>query len=149
MSNRKSRIQYAALPYRFVNGRPEVLLVTSRETRRWILPKGWAKKGVKPHEMAAIEAFEEAGVRGVISKHPIGTYRYEKRLTDSKSVECEVTVFPMEIHEELESWPERNERERRWLSAGEAAYLISESGLVAMLLQLGLPSDKGPSAGRR
>ena len=146
MSHRKPRTQYAALPYRLVNGRPEVLLVTSRETRRWIIPKGWAKKGVKPHEMAAIEAYEEAGVRGDVGKRPIGSYRYEKRMPDGKTVPCDVTVFPLEIHEELESWPEKGQRERRWLSSSQAALLISEGGLVGLLLRIGLPpNDEAPA----
>jgi 8-oxo-dGTP pyrophosphatase MutT (NUDIX family) len=128
-----SRAQLAALPYRQVEGRLEVLLVTSRETRRWIIPKGWAEKGTKPHDMAAREAFEEAGVRGKVGKRPHGSYRYEKRLTAKRSVECEV-------EQELADWPEKGERERRWLSPSQAALDISESGLVAMLLSLGLPA---------
>ncbi len=139
MSSKRLRVQYAALPYRMVNGRPEVLLVTSRETRRWIIPKGWAEKGTEPHDMAAQEAYEEAGVRGKVKKRPYGTYRYEKRLTASQSVECEVTVFLMEVQQELEDWLEKEERERRWQSPSQAAMAISESGLVAMLLRLGLP----------
>jgi 8-oxo-dGTP pyrophosphatase MutT (NUDIX family) len=111
-----SRAQLAALPYRQVEGRLEVLLVTSRETRRWIIPKGWAEKGTKPHDMAAREAFEEAGVRGKVRKCPHGSYRYEKRLTAKRSVECEVTVFLLEVEQELADWPEKGERERRWLS---------------------------------
>ena len=135
-----SRAQLAALPYRQVEGRLEVLLVTSRETRRWIIPKGWVEKGTKPHDMAAREAFEEAGVRGKVGKYPHGSYRYEKRLTAKRSVECEVTVFLLEVEQELDDWPEKGERERRWLSPSQAALDISESGLVAMLLSLGLPA---------
>jgi len=133
------RTQYAALPCRLVNGRPEVLIVTSRETRRWIIPKGWAEKGVKPHDMAAREAFEEAGVRGKVKKRAIGSYDYEKRLTAKKSVLCRVFVFLLKVDEELEEWPEKGERDRRWLSPSQAALLISEGGLVPMLLRLGLP----------
>ncbi|MCW2242459.1 NUDIX hydrolase [Azospirillum canadense] len=117
-----------------------MLLITSRETRRWIVPKGWAEKGTEPHDMAAQEAFEEAGVRGKIKKRPYGSYRYEKRLTASQSVECEVTVFLLEVQQELEDWPERAERERRWLRPSQAALAISEGGLVPMLLRLGLPA---------
>ncbi|MGQ9371988.1 NUDIX hydrolase [Azospirillum sp. ST 5-10] len=137
MPKRAPRTQYAALPYRLVDGRPEILLVTSRETRRWIVPKGWAEKGVAPHELAALEAFEEAGVRGTVRKRPLGVYRYDKRLTERKSVPCEVTVFLLHVTEEAEDWPERAERERRWMTPGQAALAISESGLVAMLLDMG------------
>ncbi len=133
------RVQYAALPYRLVAGHPDVLLVTSRETRRWIIPKGWAEKGVKPHDMAAREAFEEAGVRGKVKKRPYGTYLYEKRLT-GRSIECKVTVFLFEVQDVLEAWPEQHERRRCWLSADQAAKAISDGGLVTMLLRL---SDLG------
>ncbi|WP_448205938.1 NUDIX hydrolase [Azospirillum sp. sgz302134] len=139
MSDRTHHIQYAALPYRLVNGRPEVLLVTSRETRRWIIPKGWAEKAVKPHAMAAREAYEEAGVRGKVEHRPFGSYRYIKRLTANKSVLCAVTVFLLEVDQELDEWPEKAERERRWLSPSQAALAVGESGLVEMLLRLGIP----------
>ena len=90
--------------------------------------------------MAAREAFEEAGVRGKVGKRPHGSDCYEKRLTAKRSVECEVTVFLLEVEQELADWPEKGERERRWLSPSQAALDISESGLVAMLLSLGLPA---------
>jgi 8-oxo-dGTP pyrophosphatase MutT (NUDIX family) len=137
--NNKPRMQYGALPYRFVDGSLEILLVTSRETGRWIIPKGWGEKSVKPHAMAQREAFEEAGVRGKISKRSFGSYRYEKRLTPVKSVECEVRVFPLQVEEELDEWPEKGQRERCWLKPSQAAMTISDSGLVSMLLRLGLP----------
>lgn len=134
--NKKPRVQYGALPYRLVDGRMEVLLVTSRDTHRWIIPKGWSEKAVKPHVMALREAFEEAGVRGKISKRAFGSYRYEKRLTTTKSVECEVRVFPLHVQEELEEWPEKDQRERCWLKPEEAAETISDHGLVPMLKRL-------------
>ncbi|MBP2228710.1 NUDIX hydrolase [Azospirillum agricola] len=141
MRTSSPRTQYAALPYRLSGTIPQVLLVTSRETRRWIIPKGWAEKGIKPRAMAAREAFEEAGVTGKVRKRPYGSYRYEKRLAAGRSVECEVTVFLLEVREELDEWPERHERDRRWLSPGQAAMAISDSGLVAMLLGLATPSN--------
>ena len=86
--------QFSALPCRIgANGRPEVLLLTSRKTRRWVIPKGWPIKGLKPCEVAAREANEEAGVRGTMSsKRPIGTYHYEKLLPDAR-LRCEVRMF--------------------------------------------------------
>lgn len=130
------RAQLAALPYRLIEERLEVLLITSRETRRWIITKGWTEKGTKPDDMAAREAFEEAGIRGKIGKFPHDSYRYEKRLTEKRSVECLVTVYLLEVDQELEEWLEKAERERRWLSSSQAALEVSESGLVAMLLRL-------------
>lgn len=134
------RTQCAALPYRFINGEAEVLLITSRETRRWILPKGWEEKKTKLHYMAALEAYEEAGVRGKVDKHPLGTYLYEKRLDSGDSVTCKVHVFALEVEEELSDWPEKAERTRMWTTPAQAALLISESGLAAILLDF-IPPD--------
>ncbi|MGF7175977.1 NUDIX hydrolase [Azospirillum doebereinerae] len=140
MSTEKLRTQYAALPYRFLANRLEVLLITSRETRRWIIPKGWAEKRVKPRDMAAREAFEEAGIRGKVSKHPAGSYRYHKRLAADRTVECEVIVYLLDVREELVEWPERSERDRCWMPPEQAVASISESGLVPLLLDLGRPA---------
>ena len=105
------RLQYGALPYRKMNGhRAEFMLVTSRETRRWIIPKGWPKKGKSPHRSAAREAFEEAGVLGAVGRRPLGSFSYEKRLKNGSSVECKVRVFPLEVSSQRKEWPERQER---------------------------------------
>src|SRR6266567_9047960 len=91
------RVQYGALPYRLTAGsRPQFMLITSRETRRWVIPKGWPKKGKSPRYSAAREAFEEAGVVGAVAKRPIGSFSYEKRMTNGGVVVCEVRVFPLE-----------------------------------------------------
>src|SRR5215468_11570993 len=79
------RLQYGALPYRTSNGhRAQFMLVTSRETRRWIIPKGWPKRGKSPHRSAAREAFEEAGVIGAVGRRPVGSFSYAK---NGRSVE--------------------------------------------------------------
>lgn len=140
MSTSKPLRQCAALPFRVVGGRTEVLLVTSRETRRWIIPKGWIEKDSKPDRMAAREAFEEAGVTGTVLKPPYGSYRYSKRLTSTKSVACEVVVYLLRVEEVLDDWPEKGERERAWMAPGAAALAISEGGLIEMLLRLALPA---------
>src|SRR5690606_4821481 len=73
--------QYAALPWRVGrHGGIEILLVTSRQRGRWIVPKGWQATGLSPSRSAAREAFEEAGVIGPIGPDPIGSYRYAKLL---------------------------------------------------------------------
>lgn len=141
MSTSKPLRQCAALPFRVVNGRTEVLLITSRETRRWIVPKGWVEKDTKPDRMAAREAFEEAGVTGTVVKPPYGSYRYSKRLTSSKAVTCDVTVYLLRVDEELADWPEKDQRERAWMTPGAAALAVGESGLVEMLLRLALPAS--------
>lgn len=146
MTNKAAmKFQAAALPYRkAADGKPEILLITSRETRRWILPKGWIENNVKPHDTAALEAFEEAGVRGRIKKKPIDSYIYEKRLSNGDGVLCKVSVFALKVTAELNDWPEKNERERRWMSVGQGAMHISEGGLVKLLLSLSLPGARFP-----
>ena len=112
------------------------MLVTSRETRRWVIPKGWIEKRHSPAAQAAQEAFEEAGIRGRIGKAPIGHYAYPKRLANGASVTCEVEVYPLEVERLLERWPEMAERERRWFTVAEAAALVQEGGLGSLMLGL-------------
>jgi 8-oxo-dGTP pyrophosphatase MutT (NUDIX family) len=131
------RVQYGALPYRVSNGsRAEFMLVTSRETRRWIIPKGWPKKGKSPRQSAAREAFEEAGVRGAVGRRPIGTFSYEKRLKNGGVVECEVRVFPLEVRRQNKEWPEKQERRVKWLSATKAAARVDQPRLSKIIRQL-------------
>jgi 8-oxo-dGTP pyrophosphatase MutT (NUDIX family) len=131
------RVQYGALPYRVSTGsRAEFMLVTSRETRRWIIPKGWPKKGKSPHHSAAREAFEEAGVVGAVGRRPVGSFSYEKRLKNGGSVECEVRVFPLEVKRQNKQWPEKQERKVKWLSASEAAEKVKEPMLGAIIRRM-------------
>ena len=138
-SKRPARRQYAALPYVVREGQPEVMLITSRETGRWIIPKGWPEKALTPAELAAREAYEEAGLLGRPQRHPYGSYRYEKRLKSGKVATCDVDVFLLQVERELDEWPEKSQRERRWMSPGQAAMLVSEAGLVELLLELAAP----------
>ena len=128
---RAVRLQYGALPYRVAEADGlEILLVTSREMRRWIIPKGWPIKGLRPPESAAREAFEEAGVRGKVGAKSIGAYRYEKRLEGiGVTTPCEVRVFPMLVKRQFEIWPEAHQREARWFEADNAASALKENGL--------------------
>jgi 8-oxo-dGTP pyrophosphatase MutT (NUDIX family) len=142
MSNsRKSvaakRVQYAALPYR-MNDRtqPEVMLVTSRETRRWIIPKGWPHKGKAPHRSAAREAFEEAGVIGAVNRQSVGSFSYQKRLKKGGVVACEVLVFALEVKRQSKEWPEKRERKVRWLSARVAAKTVQDRELGKIIRRL-------------
>ena len=131
------RVQYAALPYRLSGGsRPQFMLVTSRETRRWIIPKGWPKKGKLPHHSAAREAFEEAGVVGAVAKRSVGSFSYEKQLKSGGAVVCEVRVFPLEVRRQNKQWPEKQERVVKWLSASQAAEKVKEPKLSAIILRL-------------
>jgi 8-oxo-dGTP pyrophosphatase MutT (NUDIX family) len=131
------RVQYGALPYRLSNGtRAEFMLVTSRETRRWIIPKGWPKKGQSPHQLAAREAFEEAGVRGSIAKRSVGSFSYKKGLKEGGMVECEVRVFPLKVKRQSKEWPEKNERKVKWLPAAKAAEKVKEPMLSKLIRRL-------------
>jgi 8-oxo-dGTP pyrophosphatase MutT (NUDIX family) len=140
-SRMKPRTQFAALPTTVRTGQLHVLLITSRETRRWVIPKGWPEKGYSPPELAAREAYEEAGIVGRVAPVPLGSYRYAKRLTAKKAVPCVVEVYLLEVERELDDWPERRQRERRWLPPAEAAPLVEEAGLADLLLRMGRPSD--------
>lgn len=110
------------------------MLLTSRETRRWVIPKGWPIHGRKPYHVAAQEAFEEAGLLGmIVSKHPVGSYRYTKQLSLHHSILCEVKVFLFLVERQLGDWPERAERVTRWFDPLDAYASVDEAGLAEIL----------------
>lgn len=129
------RQQVGALPVRWIGAEPRVLLVTSRESQRWIIPKGWRMRGRSDAEAAAQEAFEEAGVRGRIRRKPIGRYLYDKRRADGVE-ECRITAYLLEVTEELEAFPEMEERRRAWFTLEEAAACADDEGLREILRAL-------------
>jgi len=126
--------QFAALPWRIgERSTREVMLLTSRETHRWVIPKGWPMKGRKAAEVASQEAYEEAGLIGrIMNKRPIGSFHYEKRLAH-KAILCEVRVFLFRVERQLDDWPEKSARETRWFDAEEAAELVEEGGLAEII----------------
>ena len=124
--------QYAALPWRKARVF-EILLITSRETRRWVIPKGWPMPGHSAAESAAQEAYEEAGVRGQMAAQAIGHYGYSKRLRGRAKKRFRVDVFGMEVTEVLDLWPEAHERTRQWLSPADAAAHVDEPELAALI----------------
>jgi 8-oxo-dGTP pyrophosphatase MutT (NUDIX family) len=127
--------QFAALPWRRrAGGGIEVLVITSRETRRWVLPKGWPMKDRTPSEAAAQEAYEEAGVLGETNPQPLGDYGYGKRLAGGLVQDVRVAVFTMEVFVEQMAWPEQAEREKLWTSPQEAADLVDEPELKDLIL---------------
>jgi uncharacterized protein Yka (UPF0111/DUF47 family)/8-oxo-dGTP pyrophosphatase MutT (NUDIX family) len=129
------------LPYRSrgsgVDAPVSILLVTSRETRRWVIPKGNPSSGLAPHAAAALEAEEEAGVRGAICPTPLGAYRYRKRQRNGASLMLDVDVFPLAVTQELESWKESGQRERRWFQLAEAADAVEEDDLANLIRSFG------------
>lgn len=131
--------QVAAIPFRLnEHGDVEVMLVTSRTTRRFIVPKGWPMKGKSGRKAATIEAQEEAGVLGKTLKQPAGTYCYWKRLAN-RFVRVDVVVYLLEVTEELADWEESKKRQRAWLAPADAAVLIDEPDLSTLLRNIRIP----------
>ncbi|MGN6471099.1 MAG: NUDIX hydrolase [Rhizobiaceae bacterium] len=125
--------QVGALPFRREpDGELRFLLLTSRGTKRFIIPKGWQMKELSDAEAAAEEARQEAGVVGAVAEEPIGSYFYWKRLKNA-FVPITVDVYPLEVHEELRTWKERGQRLRNWLSADQAMALVDEPQLIHVL----------------
>lgn len=126
--------QIAALPYSTdETGAMRILLITSRDTRRWVIPKGNRIKGLAAHRAAEVEAFEEAGIAGVACPAPLGRYRYRKNRRDGSAKTATVEVFPLAVTEQSSHWPERDERETRWFSVTEAAEAVDELDLKAII----------------
>jgi len=133
--------QVAAVPFRLTpDGAIEVLLITSRATQRFIVPKGWCMKRKSDREAAGIEAREEAGVAGRTLKGPIGHYRYWKRLS-KHFIPVDVAVYLLSVEDEIEQWEEADARQRAWLSPVDAALLIDEPGLSSMVRSLAVPQQ--------
>ena len=137
-SIRTGRRQYGVIPFRRTpSGRLEVLLITSRGTGRWVIPKGWPMMPKTPQEAAAIEAFEEAGVRGkIVDEVRLGSYRYQKLNPPGLVEELTVGVFLMQVDVQLAEWPEQAERTSAWFSPQEAAANVAEPVLGKMLRRL-------------
>ncbi|MDJ0629970.1 MAG: NUDIX hydrolase [Rhodobacter sp.] len=126
------RTQFGALCYRIRNDKVQVLLVTSRGTGRWIVPKGWPIDGATPVEAALREAWEEAGVEGKVTGNALGIYSYVKR-DDGEHLPCVVAVFPVRVKRLADTYPEAKERRRKWLSLKKAATLLDEPELRQIL----------------
>lgn len=124
--------QCAALCWRIKNNKLQVLLITSRETRRWVTPKGWPMAGKTLAESAAQEAWEEAGVVGKVRPRALGVFGYRKRLRDA-DVPCVAAVFPMRVKKLVDDFPEKGQRRRRWLSRKKAAKLVREPELARLI----------------
>ena len=122
-------IQYGALPYRELKSGVQILLVTSRGTRRWIIPKGWPQRGMPAHRAAALEAFEEAGVVGKVSKKTVGSYWYDKIVESGAIMRCKVRVFPLRVTRQFKRWPEKRQRQTQWHSPVQASRRVRETYL--------------------
>lgn len=125
--------QVGALCWRKRRGKIEVLLVTSRESKRWVIPKGWPMPGLKDYNAARREAFEEAGVAGRMKRMPLGSFVYNKRRPDGM-LPVSVAVFALAVTREYRSWLEKKSRARVWLAPSEAARLVDEARLRRLIL---------------
>lgn len=143
---RKSEVrsQFAALVYRVKSGKIQFLLITSRRTGRWIIPKGWPMLGMRPAEAAAQEAWEEAGVVGKASDVCLGLYSYYKR-RDKKlgDLPCLAMVYPVRAKELKKNFPEAGQRQRKWVSRKKAAKLIQEPELSQIIRSFDPKSKRG------
>jgi 8-oxo-dGTP pyrophosphatase MutT (NUDIX family) len=129
--------QVAALPVRRgPDGALRVMLVTSLQTQRWIIPKGWPWPDHHDHLAAAAEAREEAGVLGEVRAKSIGSYTYQKRKKAAGLVPVRVSVFLLEVREELETWPECKRRQRAWFTLSDAAARVREPELRELILHV-------------
>jgi 8-oxo-dGTP pyrophosphatase MutT (NUDIX family) len=137
-----SRLQVAALPWRVHAETIEVMLITSRDTGRWVLPKGWPEGGEQLFESAAREAQEEAGLTGTMARTEFGRYFYGKRMPSGMERRCEVMVFPLEVSATAAQWPEQSERKRKWFPASEAAGLVQEQDLGELIERFGKSRHK-------
>jgi 8-oxo-dGTP pyrophosphatase MutT (NUDIX family) len=112
-------------------GGPEFLLVTTRGSKRWSIPKGYCEASAEARQTALSEAYEEAGLRGAIPREPIGIFSHVKRAPPDKG-ECLVLVYPMKVTKQVASWPEKGQRRLIWAGAREAAELV-DAGLSGVI----------------
>ncbi|MFL6304176.1 MAG: NUDIX hydrolase [Candidatus Sulfotelmatobacter sp.] len=120
-----------------MDGQIQIMLITTRDTGRWIVPKGWPIRGLMPRQVAAREAREEAGVSGtVVGKKPIAKYTYSKRIEDEGSLDCEVSVFLLRVNRQKKTWKEQGQRKLGWFAPVEASALLTEPALSAVVLKI-------------
>jgi 8-oxo-dGTP pyrophosphatase MutT (NUDIX family) len=140
--------QFGALCWRMHRGRVEVLLITSRDTGRWVIPKGWPMQDKPPARAAQIEAWQEAGVEGQITESPLGMFSYTKVMQADADLPCTVVVFPLQVARLVKKFPESKERRRKWFDAEKAARKVNEPQLRALLSRIGqdptLVANPGP-----
>jgi 8-oxo-dGTP pyrophosphatase MutT (NUDIX family) len=136
MFRRPVRVQCAALCYRFKkkSAQPEMLVITSRDTGRWVIPKGWPMEGKTLNQVAAREAYEEAGVKGEPGADAIGFYTYEKGMNNGMKIPCRVQVYPVVVFDMAKRFPEKGSRTIEWVSFEEAAIRVAEPLLKDLIL---------------
>ncbi|MCB1476004.1 MAG: NUDIX hydrolase [Rhodobiaceae bacterium] len=146
---RPPRLQIAALCHKRTKSGLRVLIITSRGSERWILPKGWPMSDRKPHETAATEAYEEAGIKGEIDATPYASYPARKGVTEHLSVPTRVVVYLLDVRDEAKKFPEAGERKKRWLAPEKAAAVVDEEGLRDVLLRFASERANGRNLSER
>lgn len=131
------KLQVAALPWRKTEDTVEILLITSRDTGRWVLPKGWPEGDEEFYDAAAREAGEEAGLSGAVSRQEAGRYYYSKARPDGRDISCEVLVYPLEVDRVADKWKEKRQRTRKWVSPEDAAEMVNEPDLCRLIAAFG------------
>ena len=129
--------QAGAIPYRIVDGTVEILLLTSRDTRRWVIPKGYVDPGMTTRQAACQEAWEEAGVSGEITtRYPLGFVPYFKTLRTGRIRAASIEVFPLLVERQKTRWREKKQRVRVWFPVRDAAARVAEPALATLMLRL-------------
>ena len=137
------RTQFAALCYRITKDKTEILLITSRRSGRWIVPKGWPIPGKTPGETALTEAWEEAGVRGKASENCIGIFSYLKMTEPKTNLPCLGLIFPVKVKSLAKDFPEVGQRRRKWFRPKKAAARVSEPELAQIIRHFDPKSLRG------
>lgn len=140
-----ARNQLGALCWRMRGKHPEVLLITSRDTGRWVIPKGWPMTDRSAPDAAALEAWEEAGVEGAVGDRALGFFAYRKGLDAERTVPCVVEVFPLKVTRLAGDYPEKGQRRRKWFSPEKAAKKVDEAELRHLILAFS-PDRSGDAA---
>jgi 8-oxo-dGTP pyrophosphatase MutT (NUDIX family) len=128
--------QIGALCYRLTHKKLKILLITSRRSKKWIIPKGWKVDELSSRKSAALEAWEEAGVQGRVSEKPVGTYYYRKKKKSEGFFTCAVNVFTIDVQSSKKVYPEQGQRQKKWIDALEATELIVEPELKNLIRKL-------------
>jgi 8-oxo-dGTP pyrophosphatase MutT (NUDIX family) len=141
-------LQVGAVPWcRRAGSKLEVLLITSRRSGKWIVPRGWTSRLRRLPRSAKREALEEAGVRGFISREPIGHVDLPKDYRLAGTIQWRLALFSLEVTDVLETWKETGQRQRQWFSPEEAAKLVSPPEVGALILELAAAKQRQPSSG--
>jgi 8-oxo-dGTP pyrophosphatase MutT (NUDIX family) len=128
--------QAGAIPFKYDAGDLRVLLITSRGAGKWVIPKGWIEDGASAAQAAAREAFEEAGITGLIDSTPLGSFMYSKRLGSGVKKQATVEVYALRVEKQRKNWPERSERRFKWLDVPSALRLLEYPGMTTLFQTL-------------